>query len=35
MHWIRIDRYYAGPPKEITLLDNYKSESDQQFQSWN
>ncbi len=34
MHWIRIDRYYAGPPKEITLMDNYASESDQQFQSW-
>src|SRR5262249_740264 len=34
MHWIRIDRYYAGPPKDMPLLETYKPDSDQQFEPW-
>ncbi len=34
MHWIRIDRYYAGPPALMPWIDNYKGDGDQQFQSW-
>ncbi len=34
MHWIRIDRYYAGPPKEMTILDRFKADDKQQFQPW-
>ena len=34
MHWIRIDRYYAGDPKKEHFLDTYQPEEKQQFQEW-
>ncbi|MFO1488208.1 MAG: TAT-variant-translocated molybdopterin oxidoreductase [Verrucomicrobiota bacterium] len=34
MHWIRIDRYYAGDPKKNNFLNTYKDESQQQFAEW-
>ncbi len=34
MHWIRIDRYYAGPPALMPPLETYKDDSDQQFEPW-
>jgi molybdopterin-containing oxidoreductase family iron-sulfur binding subunit len=34
MHWLRIDRYYSGPPKQQNFLDTFERERDQQFQEW-
>jgi len=37
MHWIRIDRYYAGPagpPKGETFMDTFKVDEKQQFEDW-
>jgi len=34
MHWIRIDRYYAGPPDQMTFMESIKPDSQQQFQPW-
>ena len=34
MHWIRIDRYYAGPPKEMPFRDTFERDGDEQFQPW-
>jgi molybdopterin-containing oxidoreductase family iron-sulfur binding subunit len=37
MHWIRIDRYYAGPlkpPGEDRSLETFKTEAQQQFEHW-
>lgn len=34
MHWLRIDRYYAGNPKKRKYADTYHDESKQQFEEW-
>jgi molybdopterin-containing oxidoreductase family iron-sulfur binding subunit len=34
MHWIRIDRYYAGSPKKHTSMQTFETEEKQQFQDW-
>jgi molybdopterin-containing oxidoreductase family iron-sulfur binding subunit len=34
MHWLRIDRYYAGPPAKHANLDTYLKDDQQQFQKW-
>ncbi len=34
MHWLRIDRYYAGDPAKRKYADPYKVEKDQQFDEW-
>jgi len=34
MHWIRIDRYYAGAPAKKKFLDTFDDESKQQFAQW-
>ncbi len=34
MHWIRIDRYYAGPINERKFKQTFEFESEQQFQEW-
>jgi MoCo/4Fe-4S cofactor protein with predicted Tat translocation signal len=34
MHWIRIDRYYAGNPAQRQYTDSYKREQQQQFEAW-
>jgi MoCo/4Fe-4S cofactor protein with predicted Tat translocation signal len=34
MHWLRIDRYYAGDPAKRSFRDSYHIESKQQFESW-
>ena len=34
MHWIRIDRYYAGDPKKTPLMDTFITDEQQQFEQW-
>lgn len=34
MHWIRIDRYYAGPLTGRKFLDSFETEEEQQFNEW-
>jgi molybdopterin-containing oxidoreductase family iron-sulfur binding subunit len=34
MHWIRIDRYYAGDPKKEKPLDVFKRDGSEQFEQW-
>ncbi|HWQ91591.1 MAG TPA: 4Fe-4S dicluster domain-containing protein, partial [Clostridia bacterium] len=34
MHWLRIDRYYAGNPAKRNFTDTYKIENKQQFEEW-
>jgi MoCo/4Fe-4S cofactor protein with predicted Tat translocation signal len=34
MHWIRIDRYYAGDIKKKTFKETYEIESKEQFDEW-
>jgi molybdopterin-containing oxidoreductase family iron-sulfur binding subunit len=34
MHWLRIDRYYAGPPKKHKKYDTYINDEKQQFEEW-
>lgn len=34
MHWLRIDRYYAGNADELKFIDSYKNEDRQQFMAW-
>jgi molybdopterin-containing oxidoreductase family iron-sulfur binding subunit len=34
MHWIRIDRYYAGDPKKTPLMDTFIVDEKQQFEKW-
>ncbi len=34
MHWIRIDRYYAGPIDERKFKQTFQRDSEQQFQEW-
>ena len=34
MHWIRIDRYYAGSPKKTAYGDTFITEEKQQFEQW-
>jgi MoCo/4Fe-4S cofactor protein with predicted Tat translocation signal len=34
MHWIRIDRYYAGNPAKENRLDTFRPEDQQQFEEW-
>ena len=34
MHWIRIDRYYAGDPKKTPLMDTFIVDEKQQFEQW-
>ncbi|HWI55907.1 MAG TPA: 4Fe-4S dicluster domain-containing protein, partial [Bacillota bacterium] len=34
MHWLRIDRYYAGPVKERNFFQTFDREDQQQFQEW-
>ncbi len=34
MHWLRIDRYYAGNPAKRKFTDTYKLEKQQQFEEW-
>jgi molybdopterin-containing oxidoreductase family iron-sulfur binding subunit len=34
MHWLRLDRYYAGAPSKIKPLGVYKTEEKQQFEEW-
>ena len=34
MHWIRIDRYYSGPPAKHEKLETFNEESKQQFEEW-
>jgi molybdopterin-containing oxidoreductase family iron-sulfur binding subunit len=34
MHWLRIDRYYAGPPANQTAFESIKGDSQQQFEDW-
>jgi len=34
MHWLRIDRYYAGDPGKRRFIDTFKVEAKQQFEEW-
>jgi molybdopterin-containing oxidoreductase family iron-sulfur binding subunit len=34
MHWLRIDRYYAGVPAKHKFFDTFKIEDKQQFEEW-
>jgi molybdopterin-containing oxidoreductase family iron-sulfur binding subunit len=34
MHWIRIDRYYAGDPAKKPMRDTFIKEEQQQFEEW-
>jgi len=34
MHWLRIDRYYAGNPAKEKPMDTFKREEQQQFEEW-
>ena len=34
MHWLRIDRYYSGPPAKTEFLDTFRIENKQQFEQW-
>src|SRR5437667_930096 len=34
MHWLRIDRYYAGAPKRHAHFDTFEKEQQQQFAEW-
>jgi molybdopterin-containing oxidoreductase family iron-sulfur binding subunit len=34
MHWLRIDRYYAGPVSKHKLLQTFENDEEQQFQDW-
>ena len=34
MHWLRIDRYYSGPPAQSAPLEAYNSDAQQQFERW-
>jgi MoCo/4Fe-4S cofactor protein with predicted Tat translocation signal len=34
MHWMRIDRYYAGNPAKEKPLDTFKTDDQQQFEEW-
>jgi molybdopterin-containing oxidoreductase family iron-sulfur binding subunit len=34
MHWIRIDRYYAGDPRKTPLMDTFITDEQQQFEQW-
>jgi MoCo/4Fe-4S cofactor protein with predicted Tat translocation signal len=34
MHWIRIDRYYAGNPAKKKFLETFENESKEQFDEW-
>jgi molybdopterin-containing oxidoreductase family iron-sulfur binding subunit len=34
MHWLRIDRYYAGPANKHQFLQTFQNDSDQQYQDW-
>ncbi len=34
MHWLRIDRYYSGPPKKEEFLNTFRPEAEQQFEEW-
>src|SRR5262249_9339744 len=34
MHWMRIDRYYAGTPGKNRLPDVAKTDNEQQFEEW-
>ncbi|MEY2429356.1 MAG: hypothetical protein QOJ40_2241, partial [Verrucomicrobiota bacterium] len=34
MHWLRIDRYYAGPPAKRDFIDTFHTEAKQQFEQW-
>ncbi len=34
MHWLRIDRYYSGPPAKRQRFDTFNIEGKQQFEEW-
>jgi molybdopterin-containing oxidoreductase family iron-sulfur binding subunit len=34
MHWMRLDRYYAGGPEKARLPNFLKTDQDQQFEEW-
>jgi Fe-S-cluster-containing dehydrogenase component len=34
MHWMRIDRYYAGNPAKEKKFDTFKRDDEEQFQEW-
>jgi molybdopterin-containing oxidoreductase family iron-sulfur binding subunit len=34
MHWLRIDRYYAGDPAKLKFLDTFQRDGKEQFQDW-
>jgi molybdopterin-containing oxidoreductase family iron-sulfur binding subunit len=34
MHWLRIDRYYAGTPKKHKRFDTHINDEKQQFETW-
>jgi len=34
MHWLRMDRYYAGPPKQQPFFETFGGEQEQQFEQW-
>jgi molybdopterin-containing oxidoreductase family iron-sulfur binding subunit len=34
MHWLRIDRYYSGPPEKRGHFDTFHREEKQQFEKW-
>lgn len=34
MHWLRIDRYYAGRPRQEKFMDMYQTDQQEQSQAW-
>lgn len=34
MHWLRLDRYYSGPPAKTPRRDTFVPDEDQQFEDW-
>ena len=34
MHWLRIDRYYAGNPAKEKKFDTFQTDQEEQFQEW-
>jgi len=34
MHWLRMDRYYAGPPSKEPFMQTFNTDGQQQFEEW-
>src|SRR5207253_7067731 len=34
MHWLRLDRYYAGNPKRRSFIDTFHNDQTQQLEDW-